>query len=141
MMMNAQQRQAWFFLAVFGVTAVAYFAAVPLIGFKAAFGTFFITGLAGFGPLIGLRERRSGKVCFDERDLLIARAASLAGFAAAWLVFVIACMAMFFVKGPHGTIPVTVMPMVVCICIVVLTIVRSLTVLILYRKQDNDSTQ
>jgi len=141
MPLNAQQRQAWFFLAVFAATAVAYVAAVPFLGYKAAFGTFGILGLAGFAPLFGLKERQAGQVCFDERDQMIGRTASLAGFASAWVVFVAACMAPFFAKGPDGTIPVTVMPMVACLCMVVLMGVRSLTVVVLYGRQDHGPVQ
>ena len=135
--MNVQERQAWFILSVCGVSLMVYLILVSIFGFCVpAFSAFGLFGFTGFAPLIGRKERREGKVLMDERDHDIGKAAGLAGFAAAWLYFVAICMLPFFVKGPDATItiPVTVPTLVILVAGVILYTVRSLVIVILYRR-------
>lgn len=78
---------------------------------RAASGGFGFMGLLGFAALAPLFLRKDkGQVAFDERDLQIQRAASLAGFATFWGVFVAAAMVPWFIIGPEGTITVNYLP-------------------------------
>lgn len=136
-MMSMQERQAWFILAVFAVALIAYFALVLFVGFRLwATAVLGLSGLAGLAPLIGGRERRDGKVLMDERDQAIAKSASLAGFAVFWVCFVAACMTPFFVKGPQGTITISVFvfPILAGVGMAVLWATRSLVIVVLYRR-------
>jgi Predicted membrane protein (DUF2178). len=134
--MSVQEKQAWFILAVLGLTALVYGALGLAVGFHTwTLGTLGLLGFVGVAPLIGLRERGRGKIIYDERDLLIARRAGNAAFGILWLAFVAGMMAPFFLKGPEATItvPVTGLALAVCGATVLLFTVQSLAVVIQYR--------
>lgn len=136
-MMNVQERQAWYVLAVFGVALATYLAVACFLGFHPwVLGVFGLFGLAGFAPLIGRRERLAGKVVMDERDTDIAIKASLAAYSVFWVCFVTVCMAPFFTKGPHATltIPTTLPPLLLTGGMALVFTVRSLVVIALYRR-------
>jgi len=136
-MMNVQEKQAWYVLAVFGVALVTYLAVACFLGFHPrVLGVFDLLGLAGFTPLIGRRERRAGKVVMDERDTDIARKAYLAAYSLFWLCFVAVCMAPFFAKGPNATltIPTILPPMLLMGGGALIAIVYSLVVIAMYRR-------
>ncbi|MCX7014528.1 MAG: hypothetical protein NTW86_18590 [Candidatus Sumerlaeota bacterium] len=134
---HVQERQARYMLWVIGLTALCYAILGALVGFggptPATFGLF---GLGGFAGLIGRRERRQGKVFMDERDKEIARAATLAAFSVFWVCFVLACMTPIFVLGPNGvlTMPVTLLCDAVFVALPLVFGVRSLVIVILYRR-------
>jgi hypothetical protein len=136
-MMTVQERQAWFTLSIFGLSLIVYLILVSIFGFReSAMGAFGITGFAGFTPLIGRKERRQGKVQMDERDNEIGKAASLAGFAVVWVYFVAVCMLPFFIKGPNATItiPVIVPTQVLLVAWIIVSTLRSLVVVAMYRR-------
>jgi hypothetical protein len=81
------QKQAWFTLAVIGVTAVVVVALAPLLG-RGAMGGFGILGLTGFRPLF--YRKKGGQVLADERDALIQSRALIAAYTVFWMVFVAA---------------------------------------------------
>jgi hypothetical protein len=81
------QKQAWFTLAVIGVTVVVVVALVPFLG-RGALGGFGILGLCGLGPLF--YRRKEGRVLTDERDAMIQRRAVVIAYTVFWLVFVAA---------------------------------------------------
>lgn len=134
--MSVQEKQAWFILAVLGVTGLVYGALGLAVGFHTwTLGTLGLLGLAGLAPLIGLRERGRGEIIYDERDVLIQRRAGNAAFGVFWLVFVVGMMAPFFLKGPEATItvPVAGLALAVCVGTVLLFAVQSAAVVIQYR--------
>jgi hypothetical protein len=88
------QKQAWFTLAVIGVTVVVVAALVPLMG-RGAMGGFGILGLIGLGPLF--YRRKGGRVLTDERDVMIQRRAVVIAYSAFWLIFVAAGVLVPFV--------------------------------------------
>jgi len=136
-MMSVQERQAWFMLAVFAVALVAYFALVLVVGFRlCATGALGLAGFSGFASLIGSKKHREGKVLMDERDQAIAKTASLASFAVFWVCFGVACMTLFYVKGPQAriTVPFFVLPVLTYVGIVVVSVTRSLVIVVLYRR-------
>lgn len=93
-------------------------------------------GMYGFSVFIGRKEKA------DERDLGIARKASLAGFAASYLAFVAGCMGAWFITFAwlhQEQISVHVLANIVIIGGVVFYFVRSLAILMLYgRKVEAD---
>lgn len=142
-MMSIPERQAWFILGVFGLTLIAYLVLAAIIGFRLpAFGAFGLSSLAGFAPLIGLKERRQGKVVIDERDLAIQKATSIAGFATFYFFFVIICMVPLFINGPKGTItiPVTLPGMFIPLGMMILFTVHSLVVVVMHREGNHEQT-
>ena len=134
--MSVQEKQAWFILAVLAVTGLVYGLLGLAMGFHTGtLGTLGLLGFVGVAPLIGLRDRRRGKVVYDERDLLIQRRAGNAAFGVLWLAFVAGMMAPFFLKGPEATItvPVAGLTLVVCGAVVLFYTVHSLAIVIQYR--------
>lgn len=135
--MHVQEKQAWFILAVFCVTLFLYLLVVSLIGYQvAAFGALGFMGLAGGAGFIGERERRKGKVVMDERDIKIGKEATLAGLFTFWGMCVIASLAPLILRGPGAVIaiPVGALPVALGLGATVLFVVRSLVIVILYRR-------
>ena len=134
--MSVQEKQAWFILVVLALTVFVYAALGLAVGFHTwTAGTLGLFGFAGLAPLIGLQERRRGKIIYDERDLLIRQRAGIAAFGIVWLVFVAGMMAPLFLRGPHATITVAAadLALMVCVATVLLFTVQSLAVVIQYR--------
>lgn len=143
--LNPQERQAWFHLGVTALVVVVFFA-VGLLGrawnapagnnWYVAMSAFSIFGFTGLAGLIGRRERSEGRIVADERDRDISRSGLIAGYAVFWVAFVLGCMTPFFLRGPQGTVtlPTTVFAMPVWIGMVIVFTVRSLVVVILYRR-------
>ncbi len=139
--MSVQEKQAWFILAVLGVTGLVYGSLGLAVGFHTwTSGTLGLLGFVGVAPLIGLRDRRRGKIIYDERDLLIQRRAGNAALGILWLAFVAGMMAPFFLKGPEATItvPVAGLALVVCGAAVLFYTVQSLAIVIQYRTGRHD---
>lgn len=140
--LHVQERQAWFTLGVASVALIGYLTLYLVVvrGFGlsaeplfAIFGLFGFTGLQNY---FVRRERREGKVALDERDHEIARQANLAAFSVFWVVFVAACMAPFFIKGPNATLTVrtSTLSMTVLVGMLIVFTVRALATVILYRR-------
>jgi len=107
--MSIQEKQAWFILVVFAVAIVACLTLAFATGFhRGSIGALAIAGLAGFTPMIGHRKHAEGKVIFDERDIEIAKTATVAGYSAFWLVLVLAVMIPFFMSVE--TVRVVILP-------------------------------
>jgi len=118
--MNRAQKIARFNLIVIltalilSVTAVGIFFFafdVPIQGALGGFGFMGIFGFTGLSPF--LYKKETGKVSFDERDLLIQRKAYLGAYAIFWVLFVLGAMIPFFILGPKGTISVRYLPAMV----------------------------
>jgi hypothetical protein len=134
--MSVQEKQAWFMLAVVGLTGLVYGALVLAAGFHTwTLGTLGLLGFTGLAPMIGMRDRGRGEIVYDERDRLIQRRAGNAAFGILWLVFVAGMMAPFFLKGPDATItvPVAGLALAVCGATVLVFTVQSVAVVIQYR--------
>jgi uncharacterized membrane protein len=134
--MSVQEKQAWYMLAVIGLTGLVYGALGLAVGFHTwTAGALGLLGFVGLAPLIGVRDRLRGQVICDERDGLIARRAGNAAFGVFWLAFVTGMMAPFFLKGPEATItiPVADLALAVCGAGVLVYTVQSVAVVIQYR--------
>jgi uncharacterized protein with PQ loop repeat len=132
--MNAEQKSAWFVIGVFAATLTAYVILAPFLGFKVALGSFGLFGFAGLAPLFF--RKKPGKVVSDERDRMIVTKAAVAGGMSSYLVFVAGCMAAWLIKmvRSEATINIAVLPMLVFCGAFVLFLVRSIVVLVLYRR-------
>ena len=109
--MNRTQKIAWFlaitisFGFILSCIAVAIlYAKVGMPKALAGFAFMGIVGLAGFSPLIFGKDK--GKVVFDERDRLIKRRASLAGFGAFFIFSYGGMILMSLLVGWNGLISV-----------------------------------
>ena len=133
--MNAEEKSAWFVIGVSVATLVAFLILVPFLGFKVALGSFGLFGLAGLTPLFF--RKQPGKVVSDERDRIIVRKAAVAGGMSSYLVFVAGCMAAWLIKMIQGeaTIDIAVLPLLVFFGAVVLFLVRSIALLVFYRRE------
>ncbi len=127
--MNAEQKRAWLGL-VTGIACLAGFVVlIPFVGLQGATAAFAFYALNALAPFIGRKERA------DERDRSIARRASMGGFAASYLFFILGCMGVWSVvfRG-HGNeqVSVLVLPTITAIGGFVLYFVRSIMILVLY---------
>lgn len=117
-------------LCVIAVAVLAFIAFVverPLRGALGGLGFIGIIGFAGLSPL--LFRKAKGQVEFDERDQFYNMRAWFLGFCASYLLFVIVCMATWFIRGPKGTISVNVLPLTVMGGFLALMLVHSLAIL------------
>jgi len=133
--MNAEQKSAWFVIGVSVAVVVAFLILVPLLGLKFASASFALFGFAGLTPLFF--RKQPGKVVADERDRIIVRKAAVAGGMFSYLVFVMGCMAAWLIKMIQGeaTIDIAVLPLLVFCGGIVLFLVRSIALLVLYRRE------
>jgi len=136
--MNRTQKIARFNLVVILISLILsltaifilYFAVgLPLQRALVGFGIGFIGifGLTAFSPL--LYKKESGKVSFDERDLLIQRRASLRAYTIFWFLFVLAAIVPFFILGPKGTISVKYLPAMVFGGMITVLLIQSIVTL------------
>jgi hypothetical protein len=133
--MNADEKSAWFIIGVATAALVVFLILTPFLGFKAALGSFGIFGFAGLTPLFF--RKQPGKIASDERDRIIVRQAAVAGGMSSYLIFVAGCMSAWFIKmaRSEATIDITVLPLLVFCGAVVLFLVRSIVLLVLYRRE------
>lgn len=136
--MNRVQKIAWLFVITISLAVSLSAVAVGILYAKFGFskpmavGLAFlaIAGIGGLGPLIFKKDK--SPVAFDERDGIINQRASLAGFAASYLVVGIACMLPFFILGPESQIPVFWLPMIFMGAGISSVFTRSVVILIQY---------
>ena len=138
--MNRAQKMAWFTLICVGVGMVLSGAAVMVFAFKFGFPKAFaglafmgIVGLAGLSPVIF--RKKPGEVELDERDRMIQRRASWAGFGTSYGFFGLACMTAWFVIGPKGSISVNVLPQIFIGGMIAMIFVQSVAILIGYGRR------
>ena len=137
-----EKDQAWVGLLLGGPlliipTVVAVFIAydrglsfAPLLMFTV---TVLWGGLLWLLPYIQRRFRKDNeKVTFDERDQLIHKRVVIASYVALWTYFVAACVTTWCLVGPHGSISVNVMLLILVGGLVLFNSVQGLAALILY---------
>jgi len=130
--MNAEQKRAWFTLGVVGVACLGFVVVGLAIRFSVAWGALGVLGLSGFTPLIGRGERG------DERDHNIGQRASLIGGMASYLVFVLGCMGVWFIEFAwrgQSQVSVHVLSAITMGGYITFKVVRSLAILVLYGRQ------
>jgi hypothetical protein len=129
--MNAEQKRAWLAVVSCGICLFGFAILALLFNAKVAVAAFAPFGLNGFGAFIGRREK------FDERDLSIARHATLAGGMLSYSVFVLALMitwiVVYLLRGQEQ-VSVHALPMIVMMGGIVLYLGRGIILLALYRR-------
>ena len=148
--MNKIQEEAWvsLFLVVPAVVicgalaiGLAYVQALPLAFLLIQFAAFNVfLGFLGFTPFITskiLKKRK--RIIFDERDKIINKRAAFVSFVFVWLYFVIACITVWWMFGPQGTVSVNLLPAILIGGLIVIIIVRSVAILIQYGRGGKDN--
>ncbi|MFC1739492.1 hypothetical protein ACFL1G_10670 [Planctomycetota bacterium] len=141
--MNKTQEEAWISLflvapavVICGALAIglAYVQALPLAFLLIQFAAFNVfLGFLGFTPFITnkiLKKRK--RIIFDERDKIINKRAAFVSFGVVWLYFVIACITVWWMFGPQGSVSVNLLPAILISGLIVIIIVRSVAVLVQY---------
>jgi len=131
--MNAQERHAWYNLAVFGAAVAAYLILLRYVGPHRALGALGIFGFWGFG--INFYRRHGRRVALDEREQVIRRTSVAIGYTVFWIALVAGCMIPWLVLYGRGreTISIQVLPLLVMGGMVVFVVTQSVTTLVLYR--------
>jgi hypothetical protein len=127
--MNAEQKRAWLGVVTMTACVVGFFALLPFFGPWVATAAFSIYGLNGFGPLIGSKEQP------DERDVSIARRATIAGAMMSYLTFIFGCMGTWIVTymmRHEAQITAHALPLIAMGGAIVFFAVRSVAILVLY---------
>jgi hypothetical protein len=139
--MNIQEKRAWFYLAVIAATLAVFIPLAFATGFHAAsLGALGLFGFAGGASVLGRREKRAGRVVFDERDKEIDRIATLAGYSTFWTVFVLGVMIPFFILGPNAqvTLPINMFPAFIAPAMMIIFGVRAVVVVVLHRRGSHE---
>ena len=160
------QRWAWFNLIVFAIAVALYLMAVPFFAWHfhqtlaaaalPSLGMFGVLGLwgfgqMGFGRLWGYNSystyfrdhRRRTKVKLDELEIYISQRAAMIGFVLFWQVFVFSCMGVWaylsYVRH-QATGPVSFLPFLVMLGVVVFWVTQSIAILVQYKRSAGDDT-
>lgn len=138
--MNRWQKLAWYNLAVVSAASflslVTFGILIMVIGLSHAWGAFGWMGLLGFlGLTPVLFKKKDCSVDFDERDRAIQLKSVSTGFVASYLFFIAVAMAVWFSKGPNGTVSVNVLPPMILGTFLVTTIIQSIVTLVGYGRE------
>ena len=114
-------------LSAIAVSVLYLVVGLPMRRAAGGFGFIGICGLMGLSPF--LYKKGSGKVSFDERDLLIQRNASLGAYSIFWVLFVLAAMVPIFVLGPKGMVSVKYLAAMVFGGMIIVVLVQSVITL------------
>jgi hypothetical protein len=129
--MNAEQKRAWLAVISSVICVVLYVVLAVFVRPDVATCAFAVLAVNGFAVFIGRRER------LDERDTTIARRATLLGFAASYLAFVLALtgewIVMYLVRG-NSQVSIHVLPTFVFFGFMIVYFVRAIALLISYRR-------
>ena len=136
--MNKAQEWAWLmlFLAPFMVAIsggvfvlLIYLEGMPLM--IVAFAGWFVS-LWLLPYLFSKIPTKKTKVLFDERDNLIQKRATLAGYLGFWWYIVTACIIPLWFVGPTGSISVILLPIILLGGIIIFSIIQNIATLIQY---------
>ena len=138
--MNRQQKIAWFNLITIMITLATTAAVIIALTLSAGM-PHALYGL-GFGGIVVLtnvspfvfrkRKKHSQEVIFDERDEQIYRKADKASDIASQALYLTVCMSVFIIVGLSGSVPVMVLPLMVCWAFLAGKLAESITLLIQY---------
>ena len=138
--MGRQEKHAWFNLVVLVIAVAVFLILIPLLGVRPAVGAFGLLGLLGFGFLFYRKKQGRPGVIIDERDQFIQRRSVIIAHAVFWVLFVLTCMLLWGINLDKGTITVEIFPMMLVSSWIIVTLVYSVTMLIMYRKERGNAT-
>jgi len=133
--MPAQLKHAWLDLITATLVGVCYIALLPFVGPKGATVAITLMAIGAFAPLFYRKPAGSNVVVTDERDRMIQLRALAIAWAVLWLFFVSFCMITWQLHAAAGTVRVDILPLMVTLGWVIVTLARSLTTVVLYRRQ------
>ena len=138
--MNRWQKIAWFNLIVIALTLAVTVGVVivltmidgmPWALYGLGFGGRIVLTL--ISPLLFRAKKKApGKTIFDERDEQIHRKADKASDTASLALFLAVCIGAFFVVGLSGSVPVIMLPLMVCWAFIAGKLAESVAVLTQY---------
>jgi hypothetical protein len=133
--MNNELKSAWFTLVVISVALLACLVVGIMFGLGPAFAPLGMLGLLGFTPLIF--RRRKGELGCDERDIDVAKKATLVGTMISYLSIVLGGMGIWFVQFYRGVemISINVLPLLVMTAAITLMLGRSLFIIAQYSRK------
>lgn len=136
--MSREQKGAWFIVAMFAASVMAYLILLPFMGPVPALGAFGLMGLTMFWPLIFRKRRDPLGVEIDERDRVLQRKATLAGAMISYGVFLLGCMGVwfyYFTWQGQQMVSVHLFPGAVFAGGITLWVARSVAMLVLYGRE------
>jgi hypothetical protein len=133
--MNIELKSAWYTVVVIAVALVACLLVAALMGAGPAFGPLGLLGLLGLTPV--LFRKRKGMVDCDERDLEVAKKATLVGGVWSYLAVVVGGMSIWFVQYFRGEAQISVhlLPLLVGVAAMVLYLARSIFIISQYSRK------
>ena len=134
--MVPEEKRAWFGLAVFGVSLVAFLVLLPFVGIGVAWAAFALLGLYGLSPLFFKKAPSQGEVAEDERDKRIAVRANLAAHVGAYMAAFLSCLIPWFVYRWQAkeTVAINALPNVVFAMMFAFIVFRCVAILFYYHR-------
>ena len=136
--MNKGQEWAWIMLFL-GPFMVAISGGVFVLLFYLERRLFLLGAFAGWLILFFLLPylfskipTKKTKVLFDERDNLIQKRATSAGYFGFWWYIVTVCIIPLWFIGPTGSLPAILLPVILLVGIIIFAIVQNIAILIQY---------
>ena len=135
--MNRLQKMAWYqliviaaVLALTGIVVAVLTCKYGATKARCGLGMLGFLGLMGFSPL--LFRRKSDKIDWDERDLLILRRATAIAYSVFWVAWVFGSLITWGIIGAGNCVTVDILPLTVVIGGLTVASVQSVAILVQY---------
>jgi len=130
--MNIEIKSAWFTVGVMAITLVSCLVLATMVGFPSAFGALGLLGFLGLTPI--LFRKKAGTIDCDERDVAVAKKATLVGGICSYLSVVLGGMLIWLIHYLKGEQLVSIhwMPSLVVLAAIVLYFTRSVFIISQY---------
>ena len=128
--MNSELKSAWFSVVIVSVAALSSLVVGVMHGWPVAFAPLALLGFLGLTPMLF----GNGAGDCDERDVDVARKASLMGGSSSYVAFVFGCMTVWVVHHFRGdeAISIHFLPGLVAFGWIVFALVRSVFIISQY---------
>ncbi|MFA6132908.1 MAG: hypothetical protein WC869_02685 [Phycisphaerae bacterium] len=137
--MNREQKMAWLIVGAFALALTGFLTLLLFVGPKGATGAFGLCGLAGLGPIL-FRRTSADIVSADERDVDIARRATVGGGMLSYLTFVLTSFVPWYILYHRGqtTVSIEILPLITFSGFIVLFVSRAIILLVLYGRGERE---